>query len=64
MQVPVSVVDDNQKVVGALSVVGAMKMSKCSQNLPQCHFKILQGFCTISRFPATIWNFPEFRQIP
>ena len=31
LQGPLSFVDDNQRVVGALSVVGATKMSKCSQ---------------------------------
>ena len=32
LQGPLSVVDDNQKVVGALSVVGATEMSRFSQN--------------------------------
>ena len=32
LQGPLSVVDDNPKVVGALSVVGATKISNCSQD--------------------------------
>ena len=32
LQGPLSVADDNQKVIGALSVVGATEMSRFSQN--------------------------------
>ena len=33
LQGPLSVADDNQKVIGALSVVGATKMPKLSQKI-------------------------------
>ena len=35
LQGPLSVVDDNQKLVGALSVVGATKMTRCWQKFTE-----------------------------
>ena len=58
LQDPLSVVDDNQKVVGALSVVGATKMPKIrpeiiSEKIPKITFimklKIIPRDLTFSK---------------
>ena len=64
LQGSLSAVDDNQQVVGALSVVGPTKMSNFSQSFAIffskfCKFQLISAEVESSGFPAIIWNFLE-----